>query len=255
MRTGQYRSRSRQFSRRDYETENGDRVKRSIFSEIERIFEGPLLAASDVLMADQEQFGMRLRREREKRGISLDDLAETTKVSVDLWIGLEQNDLSRWPSGIFARAFVRDYARAIGLDADAVVNEFCRHFPQGDRRTSRIVKAQGELIGHKVEASGDPLPAGRERRRRAADAPPPQTAPVYTARAFAAATDAVCVCLFGVMGVTLVGASFLSAVGLFAPIYFTASTIMSGPSFGTSLVGALRLRAPSLFTSRRAVNA
>ena len=90
-----------------------------------------------VLMVDREQFGMRLRREREKRGISLDALAETTKVGVDLWIGLEQNDLSRWPSGIFARAFVRDYARAIGLDADAVVNEFCRHYPQGDQSRGR----------------------------------------------------------------------------------------------------------------------
>ena len=208
-----------------------------------------------VLMADREQFGMRLRREREKRGISLDGLAEATKVGVDLWIGLEQNDLSRWPSGIFARAFVRDYARAIGLDADAVVNEFCRHYPQGDRRTSRIVKAQGELIGHKVEAIGDPLPAGRERRRRAADAPPPPASPIYTARAIAAAIDAGCVCLFGVMGVTLAGAGFLSSVGFFAPVYFTASTILSGSSFGSTLVAALRLRAPSLFTSRRAVNA
>ena len=206
-------------------------------------------------MADREQFGMRLRREREKRGISLDSLAEVTNVSVDLWIGLEQNDLSRWPSGIFARAFVRDYARAIGLDADAVVDEFCRHYPQGDRRASRIVKAHGELIGHKVDASGEPLPAGRDRRRRTDDAPAPQTSPVYTARVVAAAFDAGCVCLFGVMSVTVFGTSFLSSVGLFAPIYFTASTVLSGASFGTGLVAAVRVRAPSLFTSRRAVSA
>ena len=65
-----------------------------------------------------------------------------TRVGVDLWIGMEQNDFSRWPSGIFARAFIRDYARAVGLDADAVVNEFCRLFPNGDRRLGRIVQAQ-----------------------------------------------------------------------------------------------------------------
>ena len=107
--------------------------------------------------------------------------------------------------GIFARAFVRDYARAIGLDADAVVDEFCRQYPQGDRRTSRIVKAQGELIGHKVDGGSEPLPAGRERRRRAADPPPPPMSPIYTARVVAAAFDAICVCLFGVMGVTVLG--------------------------------------------------
>lgn len=206
-------------------------------------------------MADREQFSTRLRREREKRGISLDSLAEITNVSVDLWIGLEQNDLSRWPSGIFARAFVRDYARAIGLDADAVVDEFCRQYPQGDRRASRIVKAHGELIGHKVDGSGEPLPAGRERRRRADDAPPPQVSPIYTARVAAAAFDAACVCLFGVMSTTLIGTSFLGSVGLFAPIYFTAATVLGGASFGTGLVAALKVRAPALFTSRRAVNA
>ena len=69
-------------------------------------------------MSDRETFGPRLRAERERRGISLDTIASVTKVGGDLWEGLERNDFSRWPSGIFARAFVRDYARAIGLDSD-----------------------------------------------------------------------------------------------------------------------------------------
>src|SRR5918995_6385983 len=117
-------------------------------------------------MPDRDQFGPRLRRERERRRISLDEVAEATKVSVDLWEGLEQNDFSRWPSGIFARAFVRDYARVLALDADAVVDEFCRHFPVADRRKERLVAAQAALIGHQYErrSAADPLPAGRERR-------------------------------------------------------------------------------------------
>jgi transcriptional regulator with XRE-family HTH domain len=99
-------------------------------------------------MSDRESFGPRLRAERERRGISIDTIASVTKVGGDLWDGLERNDFSRWPSGIFARAFVRDYARAIGLDSDEVVNEFCRLFPIGDRRASRLIQAQAELIGH-----------------------------------------------------------------------------------------------------------
>src|SRR5215213_345366 len=119
-------------------------------------------------MADAELFGPRLRRERERRGISLDALAEATKVSIDLWDGLERNDVSRWPSGIFARAFVRDYAITVGLDPDSIVDEFCRHFVIADRRTNRIVEAQAVLIGHNHQAvNPDPLPAGRERRRAA----------------------------------------------------------------------------------------
>src|SRR5919112_1557057 len=99
-------------------------------------------------MSDRDSFGPRLRRERERRGITLEMLAESTKVGKDLWEGLERNDLARWPAGIFARAFVRDYAKVIGLDPDGVVDDFCRHFEKGDRRGARIVEAQGALIGH-----------------------------------------------------------------------------------------------------------
>ena len=72
-------------------------------------------------MSDMDTFGPRLRAERERRGISLDTIASVTKVGAELWDGLERNDFSRWPSGIFARAFIRDYARAqIAALPDAV---------------------------------------------------------------------------------------------------------------------------------------
>ena len=97
-------------------------------------------------MSDRHTFGPRLKSERERRGISLETISAVTKVGVDLWDGLERNDFSRWPTGIFARAFVRDYARAVGLDEDEVIDEFCRLFPIGDRRADRLIKEQGELI-------------------------------------------------------------------------------------------------------------
>lgn len=210
-------------------------------------------------MVDREQFGVRLRREREKRGISLELLSEVTKVNVDLWVGLENNDLSRWPAGIFARAFVRDYARAIGLDADAVVDEFCRQYPIADRRTSRIVQAQAELIGHTVQGieAAEPLPAGRERRKTPRE-PASPTAPssvTYAPRLLAAALDAVCVCGCGLLAGTASGAGFLTSAGVVALVYFSATTVLGGASPGSRMVAELRHRAPSLFTSRRAVNA
>src|SRR5690348_2317201 len=76
-----------------------------------------------------EEFGPRLRQERERRKISLDSIAGTTKVSVALYEALERDDISRWPSGIFRRSFVRAYATAIGLDPDIVVREFLEKFP------------------------------------------------------------------------------------------------------------------------------
>jgi transcriptional regulator with XRE-family HTH domain len=119
-------------------------------------------------MSERETFGPRLRRERERRGISLETIASITNVSVELWKGFEANDFSRWPAGLYARAFVRDYAKAVGVDADEVVDDFCRLFPLGDRRVVPLIRAQAELIGHEPEATDDPslIPGGVDRRAR-----------------------------------------------------------------------------------------
>ncbi len=203
-----------------------------------------------------EEFGPRLRQEREVRGMTLDELAVATKVSVDLWEGLERNDFSRWPSGISARAFVRDYANAIGLDADAVVNDFCRAFPIGDRRASRIVQAQAQLIGHRHQVvAGELLPAGRERRAtRRTDSAPPSRRVIYAPRVVAAAIDVLCVTGFAVFGAGLLGTGLLSCAGVASLLYFTASTIGTGATPGVRLLEAVRHRAPSLFTDRRTVS-
>src|SRR5580658_1336733 len=73
-------------------------------------------------------FGGRLRLERERRRITLASIASDTKISLALLEGLERDDVSRWPSGIFRRSFIRAYAQAIGLDADVVTRDFLEYF-------------------------------------------------------------------------------------------------------------------------------
>jgi transcriptional regulator with XRE-family HTH domain len=82
-----------------------------------------MLDTSDVI------FGQRLRLERERRRITLASIAANTKISLHLLEGLERGQLSRWPSGIFRRSFIRAYAEAIGLDPDEVMREFLERFP------------------------------------------------------------------------------------------------------------------------------
>lgn len=119
-----------------------------------------------------------MRRERERRGISLETIVTRTNVSLELWLGFESNDLSRWPTRLYARAFVRDYARAVGLDADEVVDDFCRLFPEGDRRSVPVIRAQAELIGHETDVKDDRrlMPDGIDRRANP-DAPPERAVP------------------------------------------------------------------------------
>jgi len=79
-----------------------------------------------------DSFGARLRQQREQRQISLTTIAEQTKIKMSLLEGLERDDISQWPIGIFRRAFVRSYATAVGLDANAVVQEFLAINPDVD---------------------------------------------------------------------------------------------------------------------------
>lgn len=77
----------------------------------------------------EDSFGRRLRRERERRQIALSSISANTKISATLFAALERDDVSRWPSGIFRRAFIRAYAEGVGLDPDELTREFLECFP------------------------------------------------------------------------------------------------------------------------------
>ena len=82
------------------------------------------------LVTTRVEFGEWLRRQRERRGVTLKALADQTKVSAALFAGLERGDCSRWPSGIYSRAWIRNYALAIGLDPELTSERFSQCFAE-----------------------------------------------------------------------------------------------------------------------------
>lgn len=147
-------------------------------------------------MSGRGAFGPNLRRVRVQRGISLETIAAATKISTDLLSGLEQNDLSRWPTGIYARAYVRAYANEIGVDPETTVDDFCRWFPQGDRRAERVVRDQAALMGHSLQWKDDLIGQVVEADRRAPSAEHDALPPLVIAhrgRIVAALADAAVV--------------------------------------------------------------
>lgn len=72
-------------------------------------------------------FGEELRKEREIRGISLAEIAEATKISKRFLGAIEKNDFATLPAPVFARGFVREYARYLGLNAEDMVTRYA-HF-------------------------------------------------------------------------------------------------------------------------------
>jgi cytoskeletal protein RodZ len=65
---------------------------------------------------EKEHFGHCLRRARERRDISLSDVAQKTKVSRSILELLERGDLDLLPAGVYSRGFIRTFARAVGAD-------------------------------------------------------------------------------------------------------------------------------------------
>jgi hypothetical protein len=101
-----------------------------------------------------ESFGARLRQRRERQQIALTAIAEQTKIKVSLLEELERDDVSRWPPGIFRRAYVRAYAHAIALEPDDVVREFLELHPDPiDALTAESAIVSG---GDEASASSGP---------------------------------------------------------------------------------------------------
>ena len=219
-----------------------------------------------------------MRRERERRQISLASISANTKIGVHLLEGLERDDVSRWPGGIFRRSFVRDYAAAVGLDPDVTAREFVDRFPDpaeppppavAPEAASKATPAQ--LAAEAVRSSGTALRLTLE-DTSATFAPGPFLNAVAE-RCFAVACDiaviaALGLILFAVLGslwmplaatmlVYYVGGILLlgntPGVCLFAP---TTATAKSSPSqrstSGQKNVNSTLLPAGSPFVSRSA---
>ena len=101
-------------------------------------------------------FGSRLREARERRGITLRQIANATKISIGVLDALERNDISRLPGGIFGRAFVRSYAAEVGLDPEATLRDFMATFPN-----------DSVTAGHPTSSRNDDFQLYESDRRRA----------------------------------------------------------------------------------------
>jgi hypothetical protein len=106
-----------------------------------------------------------LKKARETRGITLDDVSLTTKIGTRFLRAMEEEHFEQLPGGIFNKGFVRAYARCIGIDEDQTVADY--------------LIASGEVLPKKVEAA-EPVPLSAVKA-------PPQTAGAAKASAANAA--------------------------------------------------------------------
>lgn len=167
-------------------------------------------------MIGQHAFGSRLRTQRERRGVSLAAIAESTKINRSLLEGLERGDISRWPPGLFRRAYLRDYAAAIGLPAEPLVAEFIRTFPEDGTPAATL----------DVEAP--------EPMRLAFPAAPELSSHRVLAGAQGAAVELAAVVAIGAAIAWTAGTPFLTTCGVTALLYYPLATTATGRTLSTT---------------------
>src|SRR3984957_13922155 len=72
-------------------------------------------------------FGEHLKRERELRGVSLEEISLATRIAPRFLAALESEQWEKRPGGVFNRCFIRSVSHYLGLDEDSMVAEYALH--------------------------------------------------------------------------------------------------------------------------------
>jgi cytoskeletal protein RodZ len=105
-------------------------------------------------------FGDRLKKEREQRSISLDDISLSTKIGTRLLRALEEEKFDQLPGGIFNKGFVRAYARHVGLDEEQAISDYMAALGESQVKAS----AEAEVVAKPAPAAEQRRPVPRESR-------------------------------------------------------------------------------------------
>lgn len=132
----------------------------------------------------------RMRQAREERGLDLDALARRTRIRVHQLEAIEQGCFDRLPRGVYARAVVRAYAEAVGLEPNNAVAELGPLLPEPEDAMAGIARVHGYDPPALARVAA---PVHGTREAIAPDAPVPPAPPAFDraaiARAGAAAID------------------------------------------------------------------
>ena len=102
-------------------------------------------------------FGEKMRREREMRGVSLEEISGSTKIGTRSLKALEEEDFEKLPGGIFNKGFVRAYARFLGLDEEQAVTDFEAAWREHEVEHGPVLEVQAESEEKEAEASSNRL--------------------------------------------------------------------------------------------------
>src|SRR5882757_31386 len=84
-------------------------------------------------------FGEKLRKQREQRGLALDAISNSTKISTRMLRALEDEHFDHLPGGVFNKGFVRAYARQVGLDEEETITDYLAALRESQVQSQKIL--------------------------------------------------------------------------------------------------------------------
>lgn len=103
----------------------------------------PFAAEDRFFFMAKGNFGERLKRERELREVSLDELIKATRISPRFMDALENEEWGKLPGGVFGRGFVRTIARYLGLDEESLLAEY--DLARGEQKTEGSTPYESQI--------------------------------------------------------------------------------------------------------------
>jgi cytoskeletal protein RodZ len=123
-------------------------------------------------------FGDKLRKQREQRGIELDAISNTTKISTRMLRALEEEHFDQLPGGVFNKGFVRAYARHVGLDEQEAIADYLAALngsqvpPQENSPSPTANRAESAIATAKIPAQIRHADRPKKDRPKKEDRPP-----------------------------------------------------------------------------------
>jgi len=88
------------------------------------------------------ELGTLLKTARQEKGLSLDDVQEQTKIRKRYLEALEEGDFNVLPGKFYIRAFIKNYAECVGLDAEEVLKHYQVEVPEPEIQVSETLPAR-----------------------------------------------------------------------------------------------------------------
>ena len=85
--------------------------------------------------------GYTLRQERERQNLAIEDIEQGTSIRASYIEAIENGEYDKLPGSVYTKGFIKNYAKFLGMDPDAVVKEFAADIAEDNFACNQVSNA------------------------------------------------------------------------------------------------------------------